>query len=356
MRRVNDLVPAWATQRSFGLRLGSLVLLALVASCGSSRSDSAVGGPEAGDAGTGAAGGSGTGSGGTAGGAGSAGGSGQSGTGGASGAGSGGGAGDAGSSSGGAGVGGSSGSGGSGGSAGLDSMRDPIENPDACPVMDPSEGEPCPEYGLICKYGDDPNCRSRWGCGQVCDPVCTEALGWQQNYGKRDCPGTCPASEPTAGDPCTSDFTLCTYGDDPACRSEWECKGGAWRVLVKARDCDGSVSCPDEAPLALTTCDASEVTPSGGRCVYQYGAICTCDCLWDLGGAQASGLQIHWDCSILTPYNGVLDPSCPLGLPTPGSPCTGDSECSYPAADICEVPNNNTTVARCVSGAWEILP
>lgn len=339
--------------------VGSLLLfLPLVAlACGSSQADHATvgdGGQAAATAGAGAGVvGAGTGPGGGSGepGAGGAGGASAAGAG-SGGVGLGGGGSGAGAGRSGGGAGASAGE----GTAGVDSMRDPLVNPEACPAADPEEGTPCPELGLVCKYGEEPDCRSRWGCSQVCDPVCTTNFAWEQNFGKRDCPTVCPETEPSAGAPCDSELAVCTYGDDPACRSAWECRGGAWQAPVPARDCDGTVVCPAQAPVSLITCGADEVTPSDGRCVYENGVICACMCIWDIGGAMAQGLQIHWSCSIPSATNGVWNADCPLGVPMEGSACVGEVECSYPAADICEVPNLVLTMARCVSGSWELTP
>lgn len=254
------------------------------------------------------------------------------------------------------GTGGSTGGNSNGGTAAVDSMRDPIENDPDCPASDPEADSECPEMGLVCKYGSDPDCRSRWVCGQVCDPVCGSELAWAQNYAHRDCPGECPSSEPTPGDPCDMDHELCTFGDDPACRTLWECLDGSWVALVPERDCQSEdVYCAPE-PVGFASCDASQVTPPGGRCVYEHGYSCGCSCVWDIGGQDASGLQINWYCAIPSPLTVTVTPRCPLAPPDAGTPCSGDAVCDYAPPDICETYSSALTVASCASGMWEVTP
>jgi len=228
----------------------------------------------------------------------------------------------------------------------LDSMDDPIENPATCPTDEPTMGEGCPAYNLVCKYGDTPDCRSRW--------ICSSNETWFQEFGMRDCPSICPESEPSEGDACSSNNAQCTYGDNPTCVSQWHCYEGSWALVFPARDCVEDNNCPAEPPRAGFECDPIVM---GAGCSYETGIHCGCQCTWD-DAAMASGMPTTaWGCrTIEAAYPPDYLRACPQEMPEPGTPCDTSSGCGYVEGDICESPDVEVTVARCEDGAWVLGP
>lgn len=259
--------------------------------------------------------------------------------------------------SGGAGAGGN-GAAGSSGHGGMDPGLDPegypIVNPSGCPSTEPTPNTPCPQVQLVCRYGDDLHCRSHWGCAQRCDPVCSQDLVWELGRPKRDCPGLCPNSEPREGDPCGTSELICTYGDQAACRTEWDCVNGHFVPVVRARDCQSAV-CP-ETPVVTGSCSVEQITPLGGACVYKYGLSCFCNCIVDhgdpLGGLPPPPFQITWGCSY--PLGGEAPSTCPLQIPTSGAPCQQNAPCTYFREGACTNTATVNATATCVSGHWQV--
>jgi hypothetical protein len=256
-----------------------------------------------------------------------------------------------------AGHGGSAGSAGQGGTAGsgLDPEGYPIVNPPGCPAAEPAANAPCPQQQLGCSYGDDLHCRSHWGCNQLCNPVCSQDLVWELGRSKRDCPGLCPAAEPHEGDSCGSSEIVCTYGDQAACRTEWDCLNGHWTALVGTRDCQSAV-CPD-APVVNGSCNVDQITPMGGDCVYKYGLACRCNCMVDhgdpAGGPPPPPFEIRWGCSY--PIPGQAPSTCPLQIPTSGTPCQQSQACPYSREGACTNTATINATATCVSGQWQVV-
>jgi hypothetical protein len=225
-------------------------------------------------------------------------------------------------------------------------------NPSGCPTAEPAADAPCPQLGLQCRYGDNVACAATWGCGQQCNPVCSSNLVWSQGFARRDCPTTCPAAEPHAGDPCTTEKALCTYGSDPGCRTEWGCFGSRWAALIPARAC-GTTYCPAVAPIN-SGCQLAQVTPNAGRCVYAYGLVCQCTCI-DVPAPPAPGIQITWGCSSTYASFTPADYTCPFEVPVAGTPCQQTGTCDYRSPNACTTVTAQAVVATCVGGQWQVV-
>lgn len=225
----------------------------------------------------------------------------------------------------------------------LDAMNDPIENDAVCPGDEPAEGDPCPEYRLVCKYGSELYCRSRW--------ICASDGTWWPDYGPRDCPESCPESEPVEGDPCDVANAVCDFGDAANCRAQWLCFEGVWGRTFYG-DCQDTTVCPEAQPDNGTECELTEVTPLAGRCIYQGGAVCGCGCSW-----QGDALSTQWNCWYSPAgYPPSYLTACPPEQPEPGSECgpNNTSTCGYPAGDQCAAPDVGYLLANCVEGQWVI--
>jgi hypothetical protein len=222
----------------------------------------------------------------------------------------------------------------------FDAMNDPIENPVTCPELEPAQGDGCSSETLVCKYGSEIDCRSRWQCvsGQ-----------WYLNYGARDCPESCPAAEPAEGDPCDVDRAVCDYGDDPACSAQWLCWEGTWARTFQG-DCEVATTCPEAPPETGDPCTLEEVTPVGGLCIWEGATLCSCGCYWEGGATSAT---MTWSCAIISAdFPPDYLTACPRHPPEAGSPCDTSSGCGYVSADECVEQGTGTTFANCVDGAW----
>jgi hypothetical protein len=139
----------------------------------------------------------------------------------------------------------------------------------SCPATLPTFGTTCPALGLACTYGGSPrpSCRTIMGCGgaqqcncgsDTCPPsACTTPQTWigggpGSGVGLTDrCTWTCPATPPSAGQPCTppgycaeADGSQCgCIGFDPTGASVWTC-------LPPPSD----PRCPKVAPLIGSAC------------------------------------------------------------------------------------------------------
>jgi hypothetical protein len=226
----------------------------------------------------------------------------------------------------------------------FDAMNDPIENPTTCPEVEPVTGQGCSEASLVCKYGSELNCRSRW--------ICQESGTWILNYGPRDCPESCPDTEPAEGDPCEVDRAVCDFGEDPACAAQWLCWEGVW-ARTFAGDCTVETTCPETPPESGATCTVDEVTPPGGKCIYEGGSICGCGCSWFEESELAP--TIAWWCSIVSSeYPPDYLTACPVEVPEPGTPCDTGVTCGYPNNDMCTERYAGSTLASCVDGVWAL--
>ena len=162
----------------------------------------------------------------TGGSAGAAGSGGNAGAGGAAGSGGKAGAGGAAGSGGAAGNGGKAGSSGAGGGAAGSPGKDASPDAPSCPASAPQPGSSCTD-DLDCTYGTtictciDPGPNGVWGCSGGPGP----------EGGASDASGSCPAMEPTFGDPCVDGGSLgpCFYnGGHSECTCDptgvgWSC-------------------------------------------------------------------------------------------------------------------------------------
>jgi hypothetical protein len=225
----------------------------------------------------------------------------------------------------------------------LDGMDDPIENPEICPDAEPVEGDAC-TFGSVCKYGAEPDCRSRW--------VCASDDRWFLEYAQRDCPGLCPDVEPLEGDACTGDRVQCTFGPTPTCRSHWLCYEQRWALLSPADDCETQEYCPEAPPAAGETCEPEMM---GERCTYETGERCGCTCYWDEAATAAGAAKVEWFCGTISAgYPPSYLTACPTEVPAPGGSCDHTTTCGYVTQDECSAFGAGTTLATCVDGAWSI--
>ncbi len=226
-----------------------------------------------------------------------------------------------------------------------DRMEDPVDNAANCPTQEPTQGSDCPEAGLVCKFGSDPDCRSRW--------VCDSQNAWTLEFAMRDCGASCPMAEPKPGDPCDVERTQCTYGDAAQCRSLWLCWEEKWARIIGKRDCDADVFCPEVAPETGDECAIDEATPAGGLCVYSGGIRCGCACGWGPPDEQWKKPEAQWFCSVVS---AQLDPqylrACPLIPPNEGDACKGDNTCGYVNPTECEARGEGSSLVRCVGDEW----
>jgi hypothetical protein len=220
---------------------------------------------------------------------------------------------------------------------GLDNMDDPITNPTECPAAEPSQGEMC-TAGVVCKYGSEPDCRSRW----ICD-----STGWWLEYAMRDCPEACPEQEPTEGAACDRQSMQCSYGESPSCRGNWMCYDAQWWLIAPGGECDED-SCPAEPPQTGLTCDPNVDSTSG--CMYGQGEACSCYCGW-----EGNIPRVQWYCGTTSAgYPPEYLTACPQEQPEEGSPCDSGSTCAYVTMEECEAPGAGTTLANCEEGKWTL--
>jgi len=226
---------------------------------------------------------------------------------------------------------------------GLDAMDDPIDNPELCPVQAPALGEPCPQYELVCKYGSELFCRSRVICGRNDT--------WGLFYGARDCPESCPASEPNEGEPCEVDNTQCTFGERPICRSHWLCWQGQWALLRAGRDCESDAYCPQQPPRTGASCEQDEFTPLGEVCIYPGAETCSCGCYLEPGGDTPIRA---WNCHV---HYADQPPdylsACPLEPPTIGDACEFDGgSCVFNLTGQCRPGGAGQIRVQCQNLVW----
>ncbi len=229
---------------------------------------------------------------------------------------------------------------------GIDSMGDPVENESACPNTEPEAGDECDEASLVCKYGADPECRSRW--------ICSDDGTWSLDVAMRDCGNDCPTDEPDDGDPCPTDRVQCTYGESATCRSLWLCWQDEWTEIVPGRDCEAEVTCPEATPETGSACSPEEATPEGQLCVYSGGTQCRCECGWGPPDADWDEAEASWKCNVI---GAEFDPeylaACPLEPPEQGADCDSESTCGYLGPAECEQRGAGVSVVQCIGGQWE---
>jgi MYXO-CTERM domain-containing protein len=139
----------------------------------------------------------------------------------------------------------------------------------SCPATLPTFGTTCPALGLSCTYGGSPrpSCRTIMGCGgaqqcncgsDTCPPsACTTPQTWigggpGSGVGLTDrCTWTCPATPPSAGQPCTPPG-YCAEADGSQCGCIGFDSTGAsvWTCLPPPSD----PRCPKVAPLIGSAC------------------------------------------------------------------------------------------------------
>lgn len=149
----------------------------------------------------------------------------------------------------------------------------------------------------------------------------------------------CALSPPTVGNACSSEGTLCAYGEDPRwqCRDRFRCTLGVWTAEAALADCDA---------LPPETCPASRELASGTACSTE-GAICNYD------GLACACTRCPNPYPLCMPLDAPIwaceapnaNDSCPAAIPNAGSECTTESlECHYG----CEDAHDRV----CVGGIW----
>lgn len=226
---------------------------------------------------------------------------------------------------------------------GLDAMDDPIENPVECPMDEPAEGDAC-VFDTVCKYGSEPDCRSRWVCGA--DEI------WYREFAKRGCPEVCPETEPSEGDPCIDNRVQCTFGETATCRSHWLCDEQQWWLLSPADDCETQTYCPQTPPASGLDCDLEMV---GQGCTYETGERCGCNCFWDEEAIVAGSAKMQWGCgTINASFPASYLTYCPREVPVAGTPCEPGSTCGYQTEAECVAQGSGTTLAQCIDNVWDV--
>jgi hypothetical protein len=129
-----------------------------------------------------------------------------------------------------------------------------------CPEEEPTDGEPCPEFGLSCSYGDAllPECRVTWSCRGASD------LSWSGSEPDTDCATAqddCPPTQPEFDDPittrrtCAYDDVICVYA--PLATEPCQCESSGWHCS------EVDDACPARVPNDGTRCSDDEL-----RCSY----------------------------------------------------------------------------------------
>jgi hypothetical protein len=148
----------------------------------------------------------------------------------------------------------------------------------------------------------------------------------------------CPVTAPAVGTVCTKEGITCEYGQmqyDVACDTVLQCGGGTWSKF------DTFMTCTPDAPNAAACPSTLTAVPQGGSCAPN-GLSCAypegvCSCAPQIGPVEFidGGQGPTWTCN--------PGPGCPMPRPRLGSPCTGNTSCSY---ESCAYGQS------CQDGAW----
>jgi hypothetical protein len=142
-------------------------------------------------------------------------------------------------------------------------------------VNPPIGGNPCPEVGLQCEYGTNPN--------PACNDIETcESNGWSYPTPGPACPqGTCPAlySEVSQGADCSPQGLDCSYAQGQCnCDQEPESanQNPVWLCSTPAS------GCPNPRPRIGAPCSQSSLYCDYGACTGGIALQCT-DGTWQEG-------------------------------------------------------------------------
>lgn len=159
-------------------------------------------------------------------------------------------------------------------------------------------------------------------------------------------PPSCPASEPSEGEPCETGEGECSYGDSVAayCRSYFACVEGSWQVPSTRRGTcathpEGFCPARPEHAASCTVGNVDVYVP----CEYPNGVSCYC-----LGNPVGRvGATSTWEC-----YAPPTNPACPELLPNLGDGCAENGQsCHYGIVQQgCFAPYADV---YCFQGAWE---
>ncbi len=149
----------------------------------------------------------------------------------------------------------------------------------------------------------------------------------------RDGPqGSCPASEPQVGTPCTTPKLQCGYGTNAGCGDVYECFEGTWALAFDGATCGSTTLCPSSKPSGFCTSGA----PS-----CRYGAeVCTCVHVC-AGAPPAPGQEFIWSCA------APQTVACPKSAPKSASPCSVEGQ-------VCTYGSCGREVATCKAGTWNV--
>lgn len=172
--------------------------------------------------------------------------------------------------------------------------------------------------------------------------------------GDAECHLECPSTRPTPGATCASvpnePGLDCQYPLDSGldCVESFECMSGAY---ARFTDCnDFTAGCPatfDDVPVGAAC------TTANTNCAYP-GHVCDCDGFpADAGpsdasigdGAAGDGAAGWWSCF-------AIPATCPQLPPLTGTPCTGNTSCSY-ARGVCGGDFGNF---YCACDVWQEAP
>jgi hypothetical protein len=147
----------------------------------------------------------------------------------------------------------------------------------------------------------------------------------------------CPVTAPTVNGTCTNEGVTCEYGSlqyDIACDTVLQCENGTWQTFEMAGACTPDMPNPATCPSTYAAIDqGGACSPSGETCAYADG-VCNCEVFF--GGVEVGDAGPTWVCN--------PGPGCPMPRPRLGSPCTGNTSCTYETCSFGE---------SCQDGAWQ---
>lgn len=167
--------------------------------------------------------------------------------------------------------------------------------------------------------------------------------------------GSCPVAVPPEHSACDVLGARCDYGQCEPGVASIECVPDGWAYHVVACEPPGGAvppsptGCPAQEPLASTPCttDARDVCAyHKSQCNFAGGYISERDYVCADGGVGVPGV---WTV-VPTPECPPATNICPSTVPTNGALCRTAPECSY--GDCNGKP---TTIAKCLDDNWHLL-
>ena len=148
------------------------------------------------------------------------------------------------------------------------------------------------------------------------------------------------AAAPATGSSCSDEDVQCEYGNawwSVSCDTVTQCQGGLWTTFQPSFDPCSAMPGPNE-PSCPTDYAAvpqgSACSTNGLSCVYPLGE---CQCQVPLEGpVEIDGGTGYWGC--------VPEQGCPFPRPRLGSPCHGNTMCTYETCSYAQT---------CQDGVWQ---